>query len=225
MDERLVLNFHGLGPIPDGIVPAERPYWCDEDTFTSVLDAIPEVSESARVPIEITFDDGNTTDVSIALPALSERGLRALFFVCAGRIGTAGYLDGPAMEELLSAGMHVGSHGWGHVDWRRAEGTELDREIDGARRTIADAVGRPVDDVAIPFGSYDRRVISHLRRSRLRKVFTSDGGRAPLGSWLVPRQTYTTAWTTATLSDVASRRMSAPETAKRSVVRGLKQLR
>ena len=225
MGERLVLSFHGLGPIPDGVVADERPYWCDEDVFISILDAIPGVSEASGIPIEITFDDGNASDAEIALPALAERGLRAAFFVCAGRIGSPGYLDAPAMADLLAADMRIGSHGWSHQDWRTVDEAMLTQEIETARHTIADAIGREVDEVAIPFGSYDRRVIGRLRRGGLTTVFTSDGGRAPSGGWLVPRQAYTVSWGSGSLEDFATEQVATTESVKRTVVRQLKRLR
>ncbi len=42
----------------------------------------------------------------------------------------------------------------------------------------ANSIGEPVSSVAIPFGSYDRRVLRRLRGAGLRRVYTSDGGRA-----------------------------------------------
>lgn len=89
--ERLILHFHGVGPVPDGIGSEERNYWCEEDRFKSILDSV--CTLSTEIPIEITFDDGNISDAVVALPALVDRGLTASFFVCAGRIGESVYPD------------------------------------------------------------------------------------------------------------------------------------
>lgn len=225
MYERLLLNFHGLGTIPDTVGTEERPYWCSTDRFAAILDGIPEVTHRSGVPVEITFDDGNASDAVIALPALAQRGFVAAFFVCAGRIGLPGYLDGAAMAEILAAGMTIGSHGWAHVDWRRAEGVDFDRELDGARDRIAQTIGQNVDQVAIPFGSYDRRVLSRLRHNGTRTVFTSDGGRAPASAWLIPRETYSSSWGGDHVAVVAERRMSHAEAARQRAVRTIKRWR
>lgn len=58
----------------------------------SILDWLPRVSADMRILIELTFDDGNASDLTIAAPALQARGLAASFFVCASRIGQAGDL-------------------------------------------------------------------------------------------------------------------------------------
>ena len=113
MQQRLVLDIHGLGPKPSHVEPDETYYWCEDiSIFERILDAVPEVSTRSGTPIQITFDDGNASDFAYALPALVKRGLRASFFVCAGRIGRLGYLDKGAMAEIVAAGMIIGSHGW-----------------------------------------------------------------------------------------------------------------
>jgi peptidoglycan/xylan/chitin deacetylase (PgdA/CDA1 family) len=222
--ERLILHFHGLGPLPDWIEPQERNYWCDEHRFTAILDTIRALSQVA--PIEITFDDGNMSDAIIALPALLHRGQTATFFICAGRIGQRGYLDASAMNDLVSAGMEIGSHGWGHVDWRRVDDTGLEMEIDAARDKIANVIGRPIDKTSIPFGSYDRRVVRRLRRSDIKTVFTSDGGRAPLAGWILPREVFRTSWhDDRTLVELATHPLSSAASVRRSIIRAIKRLR
>ena len=225
MKERLVLNFHGIGAAPAGVPTDEVAYWCPEDRFLSLLDEVRPLSASTGLPLAITFDDGNLSDATIALPALAARGLKASFFVCAGRIGQPGYLDRPALRDLLSAGMAIGSHGWHHVDWRRADEPTLERETKGALDEIAAVIGQVVDEVGVPFGSYDRRVLARLRSSGVRTVYTSDGGRAPLSAWLVPRLSYATNWTDSTLREVASRPDSSVNGVKRKVILAMKRLR
>jgi hypothetical protein len=56
----LVLHFHGLGPVPGPVGPVERHYWCDRERFNSILNCI---MLTARVPVELTFDDGNISDL------------------------------------------------------------------------------------------------------------------------------------------------------------------
>ena len=222
--ERLILHFHGLGSVADWIELEERNYWCEEDRFKSILDSICALSQV--VPIEMTFDDGNISDVVIALPALVDRGMTATFFVCAGRIGLAGYLDRSALNEIISAGMEIGSYGWGHVDWRSVDDKTLDLEVDEARKKIVDVTGCAIDKVAIPFGSYDRRVLRRLRRSEIKTVFTSDGGRAPLTGWMLPREVFRTTWDdNRTLVEMATGPISMNARFRRAIVGLIKRLR
>ena len=127
--QRLVLDVHGIGAMPSWVEPDEARYWCDAaSTFEAILDAIPDATAASGVPIELTFDDGNLSDATIATPALVKRNLKGAFFVCAGRIGETGYLDRSAMMDMLDAGMTIGSHGWSHVDWRRVDDETLEQE-------------------------------------------------------------------------------------------------
>lgn len=225
MSERLVLNLHGIGAPPSGVPAAELRYWCSVMAFEALLDTVAPLSAATGVKVEITFDDGNLSDATIALPALVRRGLRATFFVCAGRMGQPGYVDALAMREMLKAGMAIGSHGWQHVDWRRCDDAALERETRGALDAIGDALGQTIDQVGVPFGSYDRRVLSRLRRCPLRAVFTSDGGRATDTGWLVPRHSYTNDWHAGQLRELATASDGLLVKAQQSLVRTLKQLR
>ncbi|MGB9116413.1 polysaccharide deacetylase family protein [Bradyrhizobium sp.] len=221
---RLVLDIHGLGPKPKYVEPDEAYYWCEDlHVFDRILDAIPDVSARSGTPIEITFDDGNASDFTCALPALIKRGLVASFFVCAGRIGRTGYLDKKAMKEIVAAGMIIGSHGWSHIDWRNADRQTLTKETEDAKRTIEDTIGMRVDSVAIPFGSYNRRVIDSL--NAFSTVYTSDGGLAPPLSRFVPRVSYNNDWSETSLSDLASQRGRRLATLKRSLVSTIKRMR
>ena len=83
--------------------------------------------------------------------------------------------------------MTVGTHGMDHRPWRRLSASDSDRELVQARATIADVVGRPVDEAAVPFGAYDRRLLAELRRLGYATVHTSDGSVAQSNAWLQPR--------------------------------------
>jgi peptidoglycan/xylan/chitin deacetylase (PgdA/CDA1 family) len=184
-----ILNFHGLGNPPIGIEGSEVAYWLDRATFENVLDQLNEKTESQKTRFKVTFDDGNISDVQIALPALAIRGMKATFFVCAGRIGKTGYLDELAIRDLLQAGMELGSHGMHHVDWRRLSEEQLQIEVLDAKRLLEQVSDHSVSEVAIPFGSFNRRALRKARSAGFSAVYTSDGGIADSKSWLRPRNT------------------------------------
>lgn len=180
--EAINLTFHGIGEAPGHISSAERELWVSVSQFCSVLD-----STLGRGDVRITFDDGNASDVERALPALRQRGLKATFFIVAGRLGEPGYVDETGVRALADAGMTVGSHGMRHVPWRGLDDRTLDEEHVEARRLLEEVISRPVAEAACPFGSYDRRVLRSLRRSGYQRVYTSDGGAAGTDAWLQAR--------------------------------------
>jgi peptidoglycan/xylan/chitin deacetylase (PgdA/CDA1 family) len=212
------LTVHGIGPPPRALEPGEDLTWVAVGQFERVLDAA-----AGRPDVRITFDDGNASDVELALPRLLERGLTAEFFVLAGLLGRPGRLDTDDMRELLRAGMSIGSHGWAHRDWRRVDAGEATEEIVQANRILGDLVGHPVTRVAIPFGSYDRHVLRRLRVAGVTRAYTSDGGRARPESWLQPRNSLRhdldAGWVSRVLSEAAPMRLRARRIAARTVKR------
>jgi peptidoglycan/xylan/chitin deacetylase (PgdA/CDA1 family) len=184
-----VITFHGIGIPPASVGGSELSVWVDRDLFEATLDEV-----SRRNDVEITFDDGNLSDIEIALPELTRRGMTAKFFIVASRLGEPGFLSAEAVRELTAAGMSVGSHGLHHRPWRSLDDAELDDDLRRGRSLLEEALGSPVTEASCPFGEYDRRVLKHLRRSGHERVYTSDGGRTNPSAWLQARNTIGSDW-------------------------------
>ena len=184
MGDGAVVNvcFHGIGTPSRELEPGESRYWVTERQFESILDEI-----VGWPSLQISFDDGNQSDVEVGLPALVERGLTATFFVLAGRLDSVGSLHPEDIVDLSRAGMTVGTHGMNHRSWRGMDAETRQRELSDARERIAEVAGRSVDRAALPLGQYDRQLLSHLRRLGYQSVHTSDRRLARTGSWLQPR--------------------------------------
>jgi peptidoglycan/xylan/chitin deacetylase (PgdA/CDA1 family) len=69
------LTVHGIGETTRALEQGEDATWITVEQFERVADAV-----AGRSDVRITFDDGNASDVEIALPRLVERGLKAEFF-------------------------------------------------------------------------------------------------------------------------------------------------
>lgn len=178
------VTFHGVGEPSRPLDPGEDACRLDRARFDAVLDLL-----AGKPGVRLHFDDGNASDLTDALPALLARGLAATFFLPVGLLGRPGFLELPQASELADAGMTIGSHGLHHRPWPTLSASELDLEIDGAKRRLEDVVGRPVLEAACPFGAYDRRTLAALRDAGFERVFTSDRGVAREGDWLQPRNT------------------------------------
>jgi len=177
------LSFHGVGKPPGPPrEPGEHEYWVGRDAFLCVLDEV-----QRRDDVRLSFDDGNASDVEVALPALVERGMTVDFFVVAGRLGTFGNLDPGGVRALQIAGMGVGTHGMDHRSWRGLTDEDLAVELVEARDVITEAAGSAVDTAALPLGDYDRTVLAALRKVGYRVVYSSDARRARSGEWFQPR--------------------------------------
>ena len=96
---RLVLNFHGVGPVTRSIDQGELDCWLDTDFFDEVLNLI-----GKRGNVLVTVDDGNESDFTHILPALLKRGLRAKFFICSARLDQRDYTPRRSASRCRAAG-------------------------------------------------------------------------------------------------------------------------
>lgn len=180
MTNELVLTFHGIGTCPEWVAEAERPYWIGCDEFRWILD---DVAEQDRLPVVITFDDGNQSDLEIAAPELTARDMKGIFFPCSDRIGCNHYLGSEELRALAEAGFTVGSHGVAHVPWKGMAKQELEVEVGQSKTEISEACGHPVTVAALPFGAYDAATLSALRAAGYEAVYSSDPGLSQSDAW------------------------------------------
>jgi peptidoglycan/xylan/chitin deacetylase (PgdA/CDA1 family) len=181
-DRVLNVCFHGIGTPQRELEPGEDVYWVTEPQFLDILDELATWPDT-----RISFDDGNASDVEIALPGLVERGLTADFFLLAGRLDAPGSVGAEGVRELRRHGMTVGSHGMWHRSWRGMTARESDEEFVAARDRLAEVAGAPVTTAACPLGRYDRAVLGALRSHGYTTVYTSDRRTSRAGAWLQPR--------------------------------------
>ena len=178
MIEKLVLNFHGIGRPHAGVTEAEHSFWLTADKFIQWIQMSGSVAREFSLTILPTFDDGNASDLQIAAPALAKYNMRGLFFPCVGRIGQRNYLDKSDLHSLAGMGHEIGSHGVDHVPWTSLDPQTLDWEIRCSKECLEIILATNIEAVAIPFGAYNRHVLSALQKAAFSRIYTSDPGIA-----------------------------------------------
>jgi peptidoglycan/xylan/chitin deacetylase (PgdA/CDA1 family) len=182
MQQQLIINFHGIGDPHSKVEAGERPYWIDAGDMRRIFKRVAELRNGVALPegglpeILITFDDGNLSDMTLALPELVKNNLTATFFVCVGRMNDPHYLNEAGILELLKAGMTIGNHGMYQRNLTTLSEREFEIEIDEAGKFLSDLTGSTISEVAIPYGAYNRRVLNWLQAKPLTAIFTSDRG-------------------------------------------------
>ncbi len=210
-----IVNFHGIGAAQRVLERGEARYWLDEGRFRDMLDRI--AAHAERGLLRLTFDDGNISDLAIAAPEVKGRGMRATFFVLAGRIGQPSSLSGADIRELLAMGMEIGNHGFDHVDWTSLSPRRLEQQLRCSRAAIEDVAGAAVRVAAMPFGRYNAAVIRALSAAGYAEVYSSDGGSAAPAAFVKPRKTVVADMSDMEVDAMLAGRLPWPRRARRWV--------
>lgn len=121
-------------------------------------------------PLILTFDDGFGGAIDAALPLLAEHGMRATFFIVAGRIGgPSDWLERErgvvlplagrdAVRRVADLGFVVGSHTMSHPHLPALSASSLEAELVESRHVLEDVVGQAVRHLAYPHGENDAAV-------------------------------------------------------------------
>ena len=176
------LGFHGVGAPERELEPDEDQYWIDPELFGELLDTALELPE-----VKLTFDDGNASDLSVALPMLLERGLTAAFFVIAGRLGQPGSLAADDVRALAEAGMTIGTHGMRHRPWRSLDEEGYREELDEATELLEAAAGAQHRQGGVPVRRVRPQGPAGVEAAEFRRVYSVDRRPARPDAWFQPR--------------------------------------
>ena len=196
MSKYVVLMYHRVVsqecPVPDED-HEERRYAVGLGAFEWQMDHLVEVGRrgvsmkrihdtlAAGEPVPeswvgITFDDGNASDHTHALPLLRERGFDATFYICGSRVEAPGGLTKSMIRQMGEEGMHIAAHGMTHRFLTTLTPKEEVDELDESKRLLEDITGATVDHFAPPGGRIARRTTAALARLGYVAVGTSQFG-------------------------------------------------
>ena len=201
----VVLVYHGVGDIDDASDP-KRLIVAPEHLEAHVrlllrrgyvfvpAGELPAAAEPPPRTAALTFDDGWSNWLTVALPLLERLGVRATFFVCPGLwgaqhpdvAGAAGrLLDEDGARALHEAGMELGSHSLSHPDLRGLDDLSLARELAESKESLEAITGRSCTTLAYPYGLFDARVERAAADAGYDLAFAWLPG--PWRRWAVPR--------------------------------------
>jgi peptidoglycan/xylan/chitin deacetylase (PgdA/CDA1 family) len=182
----VVLMYHGVGDQPTRA--SELRYTVKPADFARQMQLLatsgrvvdyPELVRGAAPPgaVAVTFDDGERSVATTALPVMRELGLRGTLFVTSGWIGSEGYVDGDHLRELSRQGWTVGTHGATHRYLSDLAGPELERELDEPRQVLGQILGAAPEHMSLPGGRADGRVVRAVKRAGYASLGTSRVGQ------------------------------------------------
>lgn len=157
-------------------------------TFRRYLEAIDEARvASGAVDVMITFDDGNASDIELALSELVSSKKTASFFIVPSLVGSKGYMTWDDVVTLRMHGMVVGSHTLSHRNLALCDPRTIASELTESRAMIQTVTGVSVDALALPGGFAPRGIGRYAKEAGYSCVLTSRPGYWDRRSLLVPR--------------------------------------
>jgi peptidoglycan/xylan/chitin deacetylase (PgdA/CDA1 family) len=154
------------------------------DQALAALDGAPLPGRSLLV----TFDDAYVDLLTAACPILSERGIPAVAFAVAGRLGATNLwdsahgaasldlLDGAGLREASERGIEIGAHTVHHRKLTELNDEDLREEV-AAPAEILMETGLPRPRAfAYPYGHWDARVAGAVAEAGYEVAFTVDRG-------------------------------------------------
>ena len=191
-----VLAYHEVMPESD------YAYCVTSSAFAEHLALFDSIGRSGgpELPVQITFDDGERSQYLNASPLLAENGIFATYFVTPGLIGTAAkFLGWNELKTLQNAGHSIQSHGWSHRFLTFCSDAELAHELLSSRQMLEDKLGDLVEEISVPGGRWNWRVIKACADAGYRRVYVSDPwvaenmfGIQVIGRFMVRRTTTAT---------------------------------
>jgi peptidoglycan/xylan/chitin deacetylase (PgdA/CDA1 family) len=155
-----------------------------------LVKAIREGTNLPPRPIIITFDDGDISVYTTALPVMQAYGYTGVAYIVGNYMGTDGYMSAEQVKELAAAGWEIGSHSRSHRDLTQLEPAVQREEIVQARVNLEEQLGLPVNTFSYPFGIINNAVVDYVHfagyTAAMGLGFTSDQGKSNL-FWLQRR--------------------------------------
>lgn len=167
-----ILMYHSVGPQACREVGAQI-YAVSEELFRKQMEHIKGISRSPGKHITVTFDDGLLDNYTTAFPILKELGLKAFFFVLAGKLDQSGYVSSLQIKEMSEAGMVIGSHGMSHKFLTDLSDEQLHYELSESKRILESSLGFEIGHLSIPRGFADKRIIDKAREIGYEAIFSS----------------------------------------------------
>ena len=111
-------------------------------------------------PILITFDDGYKDNFDNAYPVLKQHGMVATFFIITDMLWSVERLNPQHIVEMAQGGMSFGSHTVSHKRLGDLTTEEIQDELVNSKATLESVLGKAVNGIAYPQGSYNDNVIA-----------------------------------------------------------------
>lgn len=145
--------------------------------------------EGIHKSIYVTFDDAFANLLDNALPVLEQNQVSATIFAVADNLGRLprweipdGHPESTEMimtaEQLVAVSENplilIGSHTLTHTDLAKIRPDQLKTELIDSKRRLEQLLHKPIEDLALPYGSYNQEVLSMAQEAGYKRIYTVD---------------------------------------------------
>lgn len=198
-----ILVYHRFDPAVAGSTTVTAPAleaqlaWLSQHQYRIIplREAVAELNGTAphpRVPsAAITIDDGHKSVYSVLFPLIRKAGIPVTVFIYPSAISNASYaLTWGQLNEMEASGLvDIESHTYWHPNFkterRRLSPADyrsfVDAQLDRSKAVLEKRLGKPVDQLAWPFGIVDQDLEAAARHAGYTAGFAYTGGPAQPG--------------------------------------------
>lgn len=184
-----VLYYHSIDPSEANelILSPERlkkqlQYILDEGytplTMNQLYEHLTNNKEIPKKSIVINFDDGYMDNYTYAFPILKELGIKATFFIITNGINDGYYMSKEQLIEMDKAGMDIMAHTESHPHLSKYPYEIQLGELTRSKQVLEEILGKPVDFLAYPYGSYNEDTLKATKEAGYKMAFTIHNGIA-----------------------------------------------
>lgn len=149
-------------------------------SFDELVKAIGQNKRFSRKTVVLSFDDG-FEDNYTAFKILKKYGFTAIFFLPTDIMNTEGFLTWDQIEEMVKAGMEIGSHTRGHVYLPNYPDFEkVKDEITDSKRVLEEKLGIRIDYFCYPNGGFSEEIKSIVKKAGYQGACTTNRGQGRL---------------------------------------------
>ena len=126
-------------------------------TFKEIENALAQRKPLGAHVVLLSFDDGGQ-DQWQAFQELARRGMKGVFFVTSGYVGSPRHLSPDQLRAMVEAGMEVGSHPVHHLDLTTLAPQAMQAELLRSKQELESIIGQTIIRVAYTAGRNNESV-------------------------------------------------------------------